>query len=153
VSRKKRFKKTDVHKKNTSRIKRTEIEVPVGTSLSFKYFQANNDKFSIRNQDAKYLQALLERLRDLSKLMVTEIINNHSKNIRCHTIVWEETTEQCFGIPDEKQLVDTPYQLFEISLSQGRVHGFFIENIVYVVWLDPEHRLKRKVESILFSCG
>ena len=55
--------------------------------------------------------------------------------------IWEETTEQCFGIPNEKQLVDTPYQLFEISLNQGRVHGFFIENIIYIVWLDPEHKL------------
>ncbi len=144
MSRKKRLKKTEVRKNNNSRIKRTEIKVPLGTSFSFKYFQADNDKFSIRNQDAKYLQALLERLRDLSKLTVTEIINNHSKSIRCHPIVWKETTEQCFEIPNEKQLVDTPYQLFETSLSQGRVHGFFIENIVYVVWLDPEHRLYQK---------
>lgn len=144
MSRKKRLKKTEVRKNNNSRIKRTEIKVPIGTSFSFKYFQADNDKFSIRNQDAKYLQALLERLRDLSKLTVTEIINNHSKSIRCHPIVWKETTEQCFEIPNEKQLVDTPYQLFETSLSQGRVHGFFIENIVYVVWLDPEHRLYQK---------
>ncbi len=144
MSRKKRVQKTDVRKNNTSRIKRTEIEVPIGTSFSFKYFQADHDKFSIRNQDTKYLQALLERLREVSKLTVTELINNHSKSIRCHPIVWEETTEQCFGIPNEKQLVDTPYQLFEVSLSQGRVHGFFIENIIYVVWLDPEHKLYQK---------
>ena len=144
MSRKKRIKKTDVRKNKTSQIKRTEIEVPVGTSFSLKYFQTDNDKFSIRNQNTKYLQALLERLRDLSKLTVREIINNQSKSLRCHPIIWEETTEPCFSIPNEKQLVDTPYQLFEISLSQGRVHGFFIENIVYIVWLDPEHRLYQK---------
>jgi hypothetical protein len=139
VSRK--IKKTEVRKNHASRIKRTEIEIPKGTSFSFKYFQADHEKFSIKNQDAKYLQALLERLRDLSKLTVTEIINNRSKSIRCHPIVWEETTEKGFGIPNEEQLVDTPYQLFEISLNQGRAHGFFIENIVYIVWLDPEHKL------------
>jgi hypothetical protein len=142
--RKKRLKKTEVRSNQSSRIKRTEIEIPLGSSFSFKYFQADHDKFSIREQDGKYLQALLKRLRELSKLTVKEIVNDHSKSIRCHPIVWEETTEDSFGIPNEEQLVDTPYQLFEISLSQGRAHGFFIENIAYIVWLDPEHKLYQK---------
>jgi len=75
VLRKNTIKKTEVHKNNTSGIKRTKIEIPVGTSFSFKYFQADNEKFSIKNQDAKYLQTLLERLGDISQLTVTEIIN------------------------------------------------------------------------------
>ena len=79
--------------------------------------------------------------------MISQFASQHKEKeigtnkIASTAIVWEETTEQCFGIPNEKQLVDTPYQLFEISLSQGRVHRFFIENIVYIVWFDPEHKL------------
>lgn len=138
----KKPKKTDARsKQSSSDIKRTKVEIPKGISFSFRYFKDDNDKFSIRNRDATYLQALLVRLRDLSTLTVQEIINNRSKSLRCHKIVWNDTTESGFGIPNEDQLVDSPYQ-FQISANEhGRVHGFLIESIFYIVWLDPDHNL------------
>lgn len=138
----KKPKKTDVRTRQASSdIKRTTVEAPQGISFSFRYFKDDNDKFSVRNRDATYLQALLVRLRDLSTLTVQEIINNRSKSLRCHKIVWNDTTESGFGIPNEDQLVDSPYQ-FQISANEhGRVHGFFLENVFYIVWLDPDHNL------------
>ncbi|MCT7972974.1 hypothetical protein [Laspinema olomoucense] len=68
----------------------------------------------------------------------------NAANLRCHPLDWSDrrVTEKCFGIPNEEQLVDTPYQLFQLSANEyGRVHGFFIENISYIVWLDPNHNL------------
>ena len=137
----KKPKKTDARNRQSSDIKRAEVEILKGISFSFKYFKADNDKFSVRNRDTTYLQALLVRLRDLSTLTVQEIINNRSQSLRCHKIVWSDTTESGFGIPNEDQLVDSPYQ-FQISANEhGRVHGFFIENVFYIVWLDFEHNL------------
>ena len=126
----KKTKKTDARsRQSSSDIKRTQVEIPKGTSFSFRYFKDDNNKFSVRNRDATYLPALLVRLRDLSTLTVQEIINNRSKSLRCHKIAWNDTTESGFGIPNEDQLVESPYQ-FQISANEhGRVHGFFIENV------------------------
>jgi len=90
------------------------------------YYQDDKENFSIRGRDVRYLEALLKRLRDLSKLTVQEIVNNRSKSLRCHPIDWQDTTEpNGFGIPNEDKVVVTAYQ-FQISANEhGRVHGFF----------------------------
>lgn len=36
---------------------------------------------------------------------------------------------------------EAPYQFQIFANEYGRVHGFFSENIFYIVWLDPEHNL------------
>jgi len=120
----------------------SEIKIPEGISFSFRYYQDDKDKFSIGDRDGKYLNSLLRRLRDLSQLKAEELINNQSRSLRCHAIDWQDTTEpDGFGIPHEEQLVNTPYQ-FQISANEyGRVHGFFSENIFYIIWLDPDHNL------------
>jgi hypothetical protein len=138
----KKTKETDVRNRLSSEVKPVEIKKVKEIGFSFRYFKDDNDKFSVRGRDATYLQALLLRLRDLSTLTFEEIINNRSKSLRCHPIKWSDTTEpNGFGLPNEDKLVDTPYQ-FQISANEhGRVHGFFIENIFYIVWLDPDHNL------------
>jgi hypothetical protein len=70
-----------------------------------------------------------------------ELKTNGSPALRCHTIDWPDTSEGAFGIPEEEQVVDTPYQFSLSSNEHGRVHGFFIGEVFYVVWLDPEHQL------------
>ncbi len=70
-----------------------------------------------------------------------ELTSNRSRALRCYTIDWEDTSETCFGLPNEEQLVDTPYQITISANEHGRMHGFFIDEIFYIVWLDPEHRL------------
>ncbi len=139
----KKPKKTNTrNKQSTSEIKRISVEIPKETSFSFRYLQNDNPKFTILNRDARYFESLLIRLRDLSTLTFTEIINNRSKSLRCHLIDWKDTTEpNGFGIPNEEQIVNSAYQ-FQISSNEhGRVHGFFLENIFYIVWLDPNHNL------------
>ncbi|MEG4856290.1 hypothetical protein QUB75_03960 [Microcoleus sp. K1-B6] len=119
-----------------------KIQIPEGVSFYFRYYQDDKEQFSIGGRDAKYLASLLRRLRDLSQLNAQEIINNQSKSLRCHGIVWKNTTEpNGFGIPNEDILINIPYQ-FQISANEyGRVHGFFSENVFYIVWLDPDHNL------------
>lgn len=123
------------------RIKPTPIPKPKGISFSYKYFQSNHAKFSVPNNQSEYLIAFLERLRDISNYSFGELLSNRSKALRCHPIDWSDTTESCFGIPNEEDLVNTPYQFSISSNKYGRVHGFFIDEIFYIVWLDPNHRL------------
>ncbi|MHC5610983.1 MAG: hypothetical protein ACYTXA_08185 [Nostoc sp.] len=80
---------------------------------------------------------MLDRLKALSSLTAQELLVNRSSTLRCHPIKWEDTSERGFGLPNEEQLVDIPYQ-FSISSNE---HGFFINEIFYIVWLDPDHLL------------
>jgi hypothetical protein len=139
----KKIKKADIRRQQSlSSINRLDVKIPEGVSFSFRYYQDDKDKFSLGGRDVKYLASLLRRLRDLSQLNAQEIINNQSKSLRCHGIVWKNTSEpNGFGIPNEAMLVNVPYQ-FQISANEyGRVHGFFSENVFYIVWLDPDHNL------------
>jgi hypothetical protein len=45
-----------------------------------------------------------------------DLLGSRSSSVRCHPIKWEETSESYFGVPNEEQLVDTPYQ-FEVSAN------------------------------------
>jgi len=114
---------------------------PQGLSFSFKYFQQQNKRFSVCDRDIAYWLTLLARFKGLSGMTVQELLRSRSKAIRCHPITWQDTSQRCFGLPNEEQLVDTPYQFSLSANAHGRVHGFFINDVFYVVWLDPEHRL------------
>ncbi len=129
-------------KKPLPKIVPSQPKPPKVLGFSFKYLQTQNEKFSIRDRDANYFTAFLERLRDLSTLTAQEVKMNRSQSLRCHPIKWRETTEpNGFGIANEKELVTIPYQFSLSSNEHGRVHGFFIEDIFYIVWLDPNHNL------------
>jgi hypothetical protein len=131
-----------------SSVKPTKVDNPQYISFSYKYLKNDNHKFCINSKSqeyiANYLQTLLERLRDLSSMTVNEITVINAKSLRCHKIDWADTTETCFGLMNEDQLVDIPYQFQLSSNEYGRIHGFFIENVFYVVWLDPDHLLYSK---------
>lgn len=137
---KKKPRKTQLPSANSG-IKRTPIAPYKGLSFSYKFLQTDHQKFSIQNRDSIYLVALLERLRNLSALTALDLKTNRSASLRCHPIDWTDTSEICFDIPNEEQLVDTPYQFSVSSNEHGRVHGFFIEEVFYIVWLDPAHQL------------
>ena len=129
-------------KKAQSKIVPSQPKPPANLGFSFKYLQTQNEKFSIRDRPPNYFTAFLERLRDLSTLTAQEVKMNRSQSLRCHPIKWRETTEpNGFGIPNEKELVTIPYQFSLSTNEHGRVHGFFIEDMFYIVWLDPNHNL------------
>lgn len=136
----KKIKKTNLSKTSPSGIRATKLK-PRGISFSFKYYQNNNEKFSCQVKSTTYWLTLIDRLKALSGLSNQELLVNRSSSLRCHPINWEDTSEDCFGLPNEEQLVDTPYQFSLSSNEHGRVHGFFIDEVFYIVWFDPDHRL------------
>ncbi|MEL6129295.1 MAG: hypothetical protein AAFN42_15825 [Cyanobacteria bacterium J06554_1] len=140
MSKKKRIRKTEITKGRLSGIQAVAVK-PQGLSFSFKYFQQQNKRFSVCDRDIAYWLTLLARFKGLSGMTVQELLRSRSKAIRCHPITWQDTSQRCFGLPNEEQLVDTPYQFSLSANAHGRVHGFFINDVFYVVWLDPEHRL------------
>ncbi len=137
---KKKFEKTRAPKRVTSKINPTAL-TPRGISFSFKYYQQQHQKFNCADQKNSYLLTLLERLKDLSGWSVKEFLSSRTNAVRGHAIDWAYTSEDSFGLPNEDQLVDTPYQFSLSSNKHGRVHGFIVGEVFYVVWLDPGHLL------------
>ncbi len=110
-------------------------------SFSYKYFLVEENKFDPYSKDLEYFNVLTDRLRELSRLTPQEFYSSRSKSLRSHPIDWDETSENSFAIPNEENLVSIPYQ-FEVSANEhGRVHGFLIDSVFYVRWLDPDHNL------------
>lgn len=139
----KRIKKTEVLKKNSSGIQSTKLKQQ-GISFSFKYYQDRHEKFSCSQKLVNYWLTLIDRLKALSALSTQELLVNRSSSLRFHPIKWEDTSENGFGLKDEEQLVDTPYQFSLSSNEHGRIHGFLINEVFYIVWLDPDHQLYPK---------
>lgn len=136
----KRIKKTKLSQRSNLKIASKKLRSK-GISFSFKYYQNSHHKFSCDNRNSTYWLTLVERLKALSSLSNQELLVNRSQTLRCHPIKWEDTSENGFGLPNEEQLVDTPYQFSLSSNEYGRVHGFLIDEVFYIVWLDPDHLL------------
>ena len=87
---------------------------------------------------------LLDKLQNLSKIEIQKLLkdNNYRKAIRMHIINWSDTSELNGFANLPQHLNDlTPWQFNITSNAHGRVHGFLIENIFYIVWLDTDHLL------------
>lgn len=114
-------------------------------SFSLKHFDNSNEKFSLSSKKAQYFVKVFERLKGISSMKYIELLQNRSSALKAHPIKWEDTSETDGFQHLHSQLQDiTPYQ-FEISKNEhGRIHGFIIDSVFYIVWFDPEHRLYSK---------
>ena len=107
--------------------------------FSFKYLVSDHDSYLYKHKDSSYFLKLIERVAMISAMDCDELKSQYKKTLRNHYIKWDDTTQDGFGILNEEQLVDRPFQ-FSISVNEhGRVIGFFIANTFYVVWFDTEH--------------
>jgi hypothetical protein len=116
-------------------------DLPV--NFSFHYLVRDSHKFDYNDRDFKYFDALLERTQEVSKMTLKEFKTRPNKTLRNHDIAFGDAnvSEDGFGIPHRADLDADAWQ-FSISVNaHGRVHGFFIDNTFYVVWLDPYHAL------------
>lgn len=109
--------------------------------FSFRYFDHSGD-FSPEGQSEKYLFKFLERLKALSDCKVSELTSNRSSSLRFHPIHWPDTAaSEGFSHLNEQLQAAIPYQFAISANAYGRVHGFFIDNVFFIVWLDPNHSL------------
>lgn len=124
------------------RASRITTPPPPGGVISFSYrFFARTAKFNTSDCAATWFDALVDRLQALSSLRPQEVLSNRSAALRAHPIDFAHTTEPTGFAHLNPQLRGfEPYQ-FQLSKETGRVHGFFIDLVFHIVWLDPHHRL------------
>lgn len=111
-------------------------------SFSFRYMDRQHGKFSYSAKEAVYFCKVLERLSALCEKTAQELKIDRSDSLRAHPIDWDRTSEpRGFAHLNAQLRESTPYQFSISSNAHGRVHGFFIDHVFYVVWLDPDHLL------------
>ena len=122
------------------------IPPPDYVVFSFKFLDLlSNAKFSLQHCDdpRQYTEKFLERLKAVNSMTVQSLRtppNPHA--LRCHSITWENTSEDGFPFPAMSPLRENEPMQFEVSANaHGRVHGFFIGSTFFIVWLDPAHLL------------
>lgn len=139
------------HRIKSSKLQKSRIQIGFDPSqikrlaFSFRHLDLSKEKFSIRDRDHQYFGKVLGRLKALSALDWDEICAIHSKDLRAHPIDWATTTEPKGFSHLNAQLRETTAFQFSVSANEhGRVHGFCVDNVFFVVWFDPLHNLYRK---------
>ncbi len=131
------------------RLQKPEGKMRAGTpdtqqriSFSFRHIEQAHDKFHYAERDAAYFCKVLERLSAMSNFTVQEFHAMRSSAVRAHPIAWEGTSEpEGFANLNEQLRSSKPFQFAVSANEHGRVHGFFVDHVFFVVWLDPDHRL------------
>jgi|GEM_PF-472821 len=116
-------------------------------SFSFVHVTDDDPDFSVKHaRKDGYVVRLIARLRHFSQMQKKHLINNADEHT--HPIDWKKTAKKGFGFKRlDKQYDD--YEPWQISIEEGsrghqghgRIQGFFIGNIFYVRWFDPNHKL------------
>ncbi|ALL05580.1 hypothetical protein AQ505_08800 [Pedobacter sp. PACM 27299] len=129
--------------KDTSSVKK------VFWTFGFKYY-TQIDLFGLSNVDVPWFVALLDRLRDTSKMEYTGMTQVLEEGYRYHEINWSQK-----NIPLQREEfkwvlsdylnneLEYPFCQFHISKGTGRIVGFWDEsNIFQIILLDPLHNLQ-----------
>ena len=109
-------------------------------SISYRVF-ARTAQFGTDACETGWFDSLIDRLQALSALRPQEVLSNRSPSLRAHPIDFAHTTERRGFSHLNPQLQGYPAYQFQLSKGTGRVHGFFIDLVFHIVWLDPHHRL------------
>jgi hypothetical protein len=127
---------------------RTRIPRPAHPTLnqsqvkfSFQYLDLESEKFGFDRCGIEFLKCFLCEMKRLGRHTVAEFCE-WDNDRHSHAIEFSETTEPG-GFPglDDQLEPEEFWQFGLVRTRPWRVHGFFIDSVFYVVWLDPEHRL------------
>lgn len=108
----------------------------------FDHFDGDNSFFDGSIFDRDWAKKLLKRLKAFQRVTIgkfkTDMAFRQSQYV--HDIKWDSANLDSFSIYQGQEYDEDAWQ-FGLSKSKGRIHGFFIGDSFYIVWLDPEHRL------------
>ncbi|MEQ5975455.1 hypothetical protein U2I57_05550 [Bacillus cereus] len=109
--------------------------------FSFVYFDRQNSLFNCGGTQNGWFISLVDHLKEVSNLTKNEFLftQQYKNHYKAHQHNWDKLSHR-YPMSDIlfEQVKDDCWQ-FRLSKSTGRIHGFIIGNIFYVVWLDPHH--------------
>lgn len=127
--------------KTPGRIKPTNTQVSKDDRILFSFARLESNEFF--NLDAtcenwsKYLLSVMKDVSGISKHDINAGLfsGKHSKlRVHPHT----DASPPC-PLPTDVELSEF-YQI-RFASSKGGMHGVFIDNVFYVIWLDPHHNM------------
>lgn len=99
-----------------------------------------NEYFNLDGTCVRWSSDLFDAMQEASKITMKDIhAGKYSGKTSPFRIHRHEDAKPPCSISDNIQLDDL-WQI-RISLSKGGIHGLFVDNIFYVIWLDPQHNL------------
>lgn len=108
-------------------------------SFSFACFDRSHELFNLGSNkrgeavSGGWFISLLDCLKSMNNMDITSMkASLHD----LHPIDWSQTNVTA---PDGSEQIE--YWQFRINKSKGRVIGFSIDGVFYIVWLDPYHNL------------
>lgn len=130
--------------RNSQKLKTTPIKEGK-IHFRFDYFDATHTFFDGSKADFNWARDMMKRLKALQDTTVDRFKTDmrFRKTQYVHPINWDNAKLDSFGIQQASPDLDEDAWQFGISKDNGRVHGFFIEDFFYIVWIDPEHRLTK----------
>ena len=89
----------------------------------------------------EFLMALLLEVKNYSEYTVEQFEEENNKDRR-HKNFWADTDEENGFTHLSEEIQDEYSWQFALDTNdEWRVHGMLVDNVFFVVWLDPEHKL------------
>ncbi len=116
----------------------------VRLQFSFKHLDADHPRFRMNDCSQEFLRTLLLQIKIYSEY-TEEQFTDENNDDRRHKNFWADTSEPDgfthLGVEMQNEYswqfaLNSPY-----DKDSWRVHGMLVDNIFYVVWLDPDHAL------------
>lgn len=108
-------------------------------SFSFSCFDRSHELFNLgdNSRDGVISGHWFIDLLDCFKSVNNKTVSELKQSIHdLHPIDWAHTNTAPPSMSNQHE-----YWQFRINKSKGRVIGILIENVFYIVWLDPHHNL------------
>lgn len=108
-------------------------------SFSFACFDRQHELFNLGDNSSdgtisgKWFLDLLDCLKSVNNMTISDLKKSMHK---LHPIDFRKT-----NVHSPMSNSQLEYWQFRINKTKGRVIGFLIDGIFYVVWLDPHHNL------------
>lgn len=106
--------------------------------ISFQFFERNNKLFNLGEVEGEWFIELLDVLQLLSKITKKQLFGEYKDKFKPHP--YTDIDKLNFKDDMLSNLQNEAYQL-RITKSKGRIHGFFVENIYYIRFIDRWHNM------------
>lgn len=131
-------------KKNVSEILQTLKEENKSESsqqkinLSFDFFDRENELFNMGETEKEWFIDLMDTFKILTGITKKQLFGEYKEKFKPHP--YKEVEKLNYN---NEMLTNPQYEAWQlrISKSKGRLHGFFVENTYYIIYLDRWHNM------------
>lgn len=109
--------------------------------FSWRFFDRSNSLFNCGKVSPEWFIDLMDIMKNISAMEFERFKIHSGSPLRVHSHEWGKISQKYpFNETFLEQIEQDTLQ-FAVSKANGRVHGFCVSNVFYIVWLDPHHNL------------